>query len=56
MAKKDMQNEYDDQTKKEPEGIMQTDTAKSCCSCFCSYIKGTIKATCKVIECIMTPC
>ena len=25
-------------------------------SCFCSYIKGTIKATCKVIECIMTPC
>lgn len=56
MAKKDMQDEYEHQANQEPDSIMQTDTAKNCCSCFCSYIKGAIKATCKLMECLINPC
>lgn len=56
MSRNDMQNEYEDQTDRQPEGIMQTDTAKDCCKCFSAYLKGSIKMVCKVMDCIMTPC
>lgn len=55
MEDKDLQNEYEGQTDEELTGIMQTDTAKTCCKCCCSYIKGTMKAFCKIVECLVHP-